>query len=257
MPAAAKAARMVLSKEKVGKQTIYRGRPMTADEEAAAFPPRVRKAIAGGRGPAGRNPETYSLVEFLAARGGIAADDPNIGDIRAIIGGKNLFVPGFGQLIRPTGAGLDRARERAVEATYIFDIGAITGAQATTTINSLLEALDAEMRGKKQYRQGYEPPDVELEYLEKKLDRALNKHDIPADSVGGEIRGRILEMMKMEGYADPIEAYETAVMEITQRHADDGNAERVDDFIADWDVDADDDAGTAPQAGRPAAEIPF
>jgi hypothetical protein len=58
----------------------------------------------------------------LAARGGLDPNDRLIGDVRASIGSRNKFIPGFGLLIRNNGLSLDRAREAAVEAGYLYDL---------------------------------------------------------------------------------------------------------------------------------------
>lgn len=85
------------------------------------------------RGPAARPPEQWSLLEFLASKGGIDAGDPLAGDVRSLIGKNNKLIPGFGNLIRKGGMSLDRARAAAVEAGYLFDIGDVTLAQHDVT----------------------------------------------------------------------------------------------------------------------------
>lgn len=101
-----------------------------------------------------------SLLEFLAANGGIRNDDKLITEVRESIGG-NLLVPRFGPLVREpkqismaarkggTRAPmfLDTAREAAAEAGYLDD----------SNINDLLAAIDAEARGNKLYPFGAVP----------------------------------------------------------------------------------------------------
>ena len=101
------------------------------------------------RRPGGRRArpeETWTLNEFLAARGGLDPNDRRPSDVRASIGRSNKFIPGFGPLIRRNGMSLDRAREAAVEAGYLYDLGAISGAQAATRVTDLVDAVDREFR---------------------------------------------------------------------------------------------------------------
>lgn len=103
-------------------------------------------------GPRARPEEAWTLNEFLASRGGLDPTDRLISDVRASIGSRNKFIPGFGHLIRNNGMRLDRAREAAVEAGYLYDPGAISGAQAQTFVTDLINAVDRELRGAPLYR---------------------------------------------------------------------------------------------------------
>lgn len=111
-----------------------------------------------------------SLLEFLAANGGIRADDRMISDLRQTTGG-NVFLPPYGWLIReyrPLSTAaliggavspkyLDDARRAAVDAGYLQDTP-WEGGVSTSTINDLLDAIDTEYRdGRKIYPHG-EPP---------------------------------------------------------------------------------------------------
>lgn len=117
--------------------------------------PRTAQARPGG--PAAKPESTWSLLEFIASRGGIDADDPLIADVRGSMGGNNKFIPGFGNLIRRGGMGLDKAREAAVHAGYLFDVGDVTGGESKTDVRTLLDALDQEMRGERVYARNYAP----------------------------------------------------------------------------------------------------
>lgn len=212
------------------------------------------------RGPRARDPETWSLLEFIASRGGIRPDDPNIADLRASIGRDNKFIPGFGPLIRKGGKYLDQQREAAVEAGYIQDRGFNDDSrQAETTVNSLLEAADTELRGNKVYKSGYFPEAERQDPAEREhqmiraLDSALSDVEIPPESVTGALRDRVLQIMDKEHVSDPLEAYEKAVTEEIQRHADDEHIERIPDEIPGWDVPHD--AGATSEAGGTAAEV--
>ncbi|MCC6172076.1 MAG: hypothetical protein IT481_08610 [Gammaproteobacteria bacterium] len=211
------------------------------------------------RGPRARPEETWSLLEFLASRGGIKPDDPQISDLRGSIGSSNKFVPGFGHLVRKGGMSLDRAREAAVEADYLFDAGHVSDAQASSTVRTLLDAIDGELRGQRVYRQGQAAPERaqdpgELRHqMEGALDQSLEQVEISPASVAGPLRERVLEIMSKERIADPLEAYERAVMEESFRGAETGRAQRVADTIPGWDVP--DDAGAAPRPGGAAGAV--
>lgn len=118
-------------------------------------------AIDSGTAPLGDKPR--SLFQFLAWRGGLRPH-PELG---AILDKRNPFVPGAGSLIRKSGMTLDGAREACVEA------GFLRGLQdecEEASINDLLELIDAEARGRKQYRAGQyvvEPARVEGNNMEK------------------------------------------------------------------------------------------
>lgn len=101
--------------------------------------------VAPKRPPQRRAP--LSLFEFLASRGGIREYRGEL----ATLGLDRVFVPGFGRLVRPSGMPLDRAREAAVEAGYLFDPGWNTDQPSRSTINDLLNLLDQEARGTKVY----------------------------------------------------------------------------------------------------------
>ena len=94
-----------------------------------------------------------SLFQFLARSGGLRA----CGDLRVILDDRRgTFVPGFGALVRRHGRGLslDHARALCVEASYLFDAGDITGGLAESTTRDLLDLIDAEARGDRQYAYG-------------------------------------------------------------------------------------------------------
>lgn len=250
MPATAKSVRMKLIKEKVGKETIYRGVPMTGAELKAAnlLPPGIRRS----GGPAARDPDTYSLLEFIASKGGIDPRDGNIGDLRSIIGGKNKFIPGFGSLIRPGGLRLDRAREAAVEAGYMHDAGRHSGGLNESDLSHLFDNLDTEVRGQRVYRQGFDPEagtreaeqrDDSKRVHEESISRALEEAGIPETSE--KQRERILQIMQNEGMTDPLEAIEREAMEWVSNASESGEAERILDDIPGWDVP--DDARAAPK----------
>lgn len=223
-----------------------------AGEGGATMIPGPRAA----RGPRARDPETWSLAEFIAHRGGLDPTDPMIGDVRGSIGTSNKFVPGFGNLIRKGGMRLDHAREAAVEAGYLRDHGADVGGESTTTIRTLLDAIDSEMRGERVYREGREPAAradtaEERHHIEREIHNAFEDAGVDLKAVPDKTQARVLEMMQREGERDPLQAYERAVMEETHYGAETGQHERIPNTIPGWDVPHD--AGAAPGAGRAAA----
>jgi hypothetical protein len=213
------------------------------------------------RGPRARPQETWSLLEYIASRGGIDPADPLVGDIRSMIGTSNKFIPGFGHLIRKGGMRLDRAREAAVEAGYLVDQGNLTGRQADTTISTLIDAMDGEVRGTKVYREGVDISQLPAEQkrvaeanrasLERAIDQGLAEVEVDAASMPDKTYKRVLEIMEREGESDPVAAWERAVMEEYQDGAEAGQHQRIAAEIPGWDVP--NDAGTAPRAGGTAA----
>lgn len=202
----------------------------------------------GPRGAAARAPDTWSLLEFIVDRGGITPDERNISDLRTIFGTKNKFVPGFGQVIRPAGMSLDRAREAAIESGYLHE-----GAG----INELLEAVDAEARGTKQYRQGHVAPEAKEDPLEREhhisgvLDQALTEAEIDPTTVAGKLRDRVVEIMDKEGVTDPLAAWERAVMEQDEHAVAADHIDPRTEALPGWDVP--DDVGPARGEGAAAA----
>ncbi len=205
------------------------------------------------RGPRARDPQTYSLLEFLSDIGGLKKTP----DLAVIFGDKNPFVPGFGRLFRKNGLSIDRAREAAVESGYLADEGRLNGGLSTSTERDLLDAIDAENRGQKQYRAGIEAPvkavdpDEERHHMEGALDTALRDAEIDPETVSGKTRDRVLEIMQREGVHDPIVAWERAVMEEDQHGVDHDELPARHEDIPGWDVD---ESAAAPRAGGAIAE---
>lgn len=260
VPAMAKSIGMKLEKIKKGKTTTYIGTPMTAAErQAANLPP---EGVKRSGGPASRDPSTFSLLEFIASKGGIDPKDALIEDVRSMIGSKNKFVPGFGSLIRPGGLRLDKLREAAVESNYLQDSGFRGEGQQTSTIETLFTAVDNELRGNRVYQLGQDPEHVASEKeqaaredsrhrIESEIDAALAGADIDPGSLTEKQRSRVIEIMEREGMTDPLEAIEREAMEWVTDAAEQGKAERILDDIEGWDVPPD--AGATPEPGEHAA----
>lgn len=212
------------------------------------------------RGPRAVPEERWSLLQFIADKGGIKSDDKNIGDVRSIFGKDQKWIPGFGPLIRPKGLPLDRLWEAAVNAGYIHDEGAVTGRELKTNFNDLLEAMTREEGGDKVYREGVGPkPEREAEPAEVQRDKEnraetekqyatyLDEIGLKPKDVTADIKSRIIELMERER-VDPAVAHERAVMEQDDHAVEtQGYPERA-EHIPGWDIP--DDAGTAPRQGE-------
>src|SRR6185437_8307818 len=139
------------------------------------------------------------------------------GDLRQILGGKNRYIPGHGQLIR-TGkqistaakrAGrfgaqtLDNAREAAIEEGLLPE-----GA----TIRDLLDRIDDEVRGLASER---EVSAEENAHAEHNFIEGIN--DAAKEADGTELtdaeRARALELHRTEGLNDPHDIIERLALE--------------------------------------------
>jgi hypothetical protein len=212
------------------------------------------------KGPAARNPETYSLAEFLASKGGLKPD----ADLTHILG-ANKFIPGFGQLFRSSGMDIEQAVQAAKDGGYLFDAADVHGTEAQVGPNDLHTLLALEGRGKKQYRISAKEPvskadqeragdaaEAHQDLLHGELNSALQAVDIDPKHIGDSIRARTLEIMDREHVLDPIEAYERAVMEADEHAIETEGAPARTEEIPGWDIPHE--PGAAPEAGR-AAEV--
>jgi len=232
--------------------------------------PEIAVGPKAARGPRAVPQERWSLLQFLTDRGGIRPDDKNIGDVKQSFGGKNHFEPGFGQLIRPGGMTLDRAREAAVEAGYLQDLGqtGVKAGEATSNLDTLLQAIDKEARGTKVYRQGIEPADAKVRDIDEaeaerhraeqaEVDTIVNDYlkDIGQTTrdIEPHIMARTRELIARQRL-EPSKAHEQAIME-TDEHAVEtkGYPERA-EHIPGWDVPLPDDAAGAQEASEATAE---
>jgi len=105
----------------------------------------VRRILESAREPApaparARGGKPQSLMDMIRQRG-ISPDDPLIGDVRS------MDLPrGY---IRKGGLTLDQLREAAVIGRYLDDPGYWSGAEATSTVPQLLDAMDRDWRARK------------------------------------------------------------------------------------------------------------
>lgn len=130
-------------------QNVADIRAKFGDDVAAAYE-RQKAAAAPAAALAADTPKAQSLLEFIASKGGLGPD----AELNAIGGhGHTVAVEGVGRrkLVRQGGWPLDYAREAAEEAGYLQGNHA-----GTSTVNDLLDAIDAEMRGQKRYPVGRE-----------------------------------------------------------------------------------------------------
>lgn len=261
-PEEAHAAAQLIASRFAARSQWFEGRLGTAQEMyeregAQILRPGERKVTTAPRtavvGPRASPRETWSIFQELAARGGLK---PN-GELRTIFGGKNKWVPGFGPLLRENGMPLDRAIEALKESGHVIDPEELARREQSFRDNDLLELIDKEARGQKQYRVGAEPettidPDEEQHRIEQHLDDALTQVEVDPKSLSPSIRSRILEIMQKEHVSDPVEAFERAWTEEVQNAADQGHIERT-EHIAGWDDDgnlpADATAGPPPSSG--------
>ena len=240
--------------------TAEQPKPLPGDAGAAepiATVPELKKAL---RGRAAADPQTWSLYEFLAKEGGLKPT----ADLKSIFGGKNPFVPGFGPLLRESGLSMDEALTRAKEGSYVFDPNdlAHTGhdasrpeaGQLTKTVNDLQDMITEESRGRKNYRNDYQPKvKIDPEQRAKDiLDELHHEVEAAGDKVVDDpkIERRVVEIMTKEGETDVHNAYERAIMEGHDANEADLNARRAIKETADIRGHDAPDSGTAPHPSQ-------
>ena len=228
------------------------------------------------RGRAAADPATWSLYEHLASEGGLKPDP----ELRAIFGNdRGPFIPGFGPLLRKTGMSLDEALTRAKEGGYFIDptdpahapagvVGPeMQGREATFGIRDLLDKIDEESRGRKQYRANHleatkYDPAQESHLVLSELEQELEKSGARVDDIDPKLLDRTVEIVKRDGETDVLAAYERAIMEDAEHYdatANERQSALETAHIPGWDAA---DRGAAPgngqigfgergQAGRP------
>ncbi len=230
----AEAAAAIIAQHYSDRALRFEGRKGTAAELHAAEAPsvtteatRFRDAAAnrgkqapgaeaskgGARGPAAKPEAERSVLEELAANGGLKPTPELIG-----IFGKNKLIPGFGPILRESGLTLDDAVQATKESGHLFDREDIEGGEAKVGHVELLDLIDKEVRGEKQYVHGFEPAhaldvDEQRYRMLGKLETHLADNGIDPATVAEAIKDRAVEIMDREGVTDPGVAYERAVME--------------------------------------------
>jgi hypothetical protein len=197
-------------------------------------------------------------------------------ELRAIFGNdKGPFIPGFGPLIRKTGATLDQALTHAKEAGYMLDpndlqhvphtelTAAQMGKEATLTPRDLLDRVDDENRGRKQYRTDHVQqtkfdPEQEKHIILGALEHELEASGAKVGDIDPALLDRTVEIVHREGVSDVLEAYERAIMEDAERYdatADERKSIHGTGRIPGWDtVDAATalgNGGVGPEGSRP------
>ncbi|WP_426418199.1 hypothetical protein [Bradyrhizobium genosp. A] len=198
-------------------------------------------------------PKTQSLLEFIASKGGLGPD----AELAAIGGeGHTVNVEGVGRrkLVRQGGLPLDYAREAAQEAGYLR--GDHNG---TSTVNDLLDAINAEMRGQKRYPEGFEghvgkrEAAAMSERQQAEFDRHMQgfEEDLHAaghGELGPEVKDRAIKLMANDGMpADT--AVEHALRQLEQEDATGALHGAI--------FPGDRPAAAAPQAAAPASGSGF
>jgi hypothetical protein len=215
------------------------------------------------RGRAAADPATWSLYEHLASVGGLKPDP----ELRAIFGNdRGPFVPGFGPLLRKTGMSLDDALTTAKEGGYFIDPTdpahapanladpTMQGREATFGIRDLLDKIDEESRGRRQYRANHleatkYDPAHESHLVLSELEHELAKSGAGVEDIDPELLDRTVEIIKRDHETDVLAAYERAIMEDAERYdatAHERQSENVSQHIPGWDAA---DAGAAPHDG--------
>jgi hypothetical protein len=235
----------------------YQAEARTAIEAGPRIPDLVTAPKPRGRAAA--HPDTLSLGEHLASKGGLKPDP----ELRAIYGGdRGPFVPGFGPLIRKGGMSLDEALSSASQHGYFADphdmANGTAGSRGREGLGliqrDLLDALDRESRGQKHYKLGHleatkYDPEQEKHVIFRALETELEKSGADVSAIDPKLLDRTVEIVHREGVSDVLAAYERAIMEDQERYealADARRSEHSD--IPGWDVPAD--AGTASGDGR-------
>ncbi|KRR21914.1 hypothetical protein [Bradyrhizobium retamae] len=200
-------------------QTVADIRAKFGEDVAAAYDRQKAAAAA----PVAGAPKAQSLLEFIASKGGLGPD----AELEAIGGlGHTVNVEGVGRrkLVRQGGWPLDYAREAAEEAGYLRG-----NHNGTSTVNDLLDAMDAEIRGLKRFPEGFEGhvgkreaaarserEQHEFEAFTRGLEDDLNAAGY--GELGGDVRQRAVKLMADERIpAD--DAVERAFRQLEQEDA--------------------------------------
>jgi hypothetical protein len=235
--------------------THKNGEPVRREDLVAEHQMQQAKSK-GLRGRAAADPRTWSLFEYLASKGGLKPDP----ELRAIFGNdRGPFVPGFGPLIRKSGATLDQALTRAKEGGYLIDpndlqhvahtdlTAAQMGQEATLTLRDLLDRIDNENRGQKQYRPDHieatkYDAEQEKHVIMGALEHELETHGASVADIDPRLLDRAVEIVHREGVSDVMEAYERAIIEDEERYNATADALRTDPEtrnIPGWDAASD------------------
>lgn len=129
---------------KIDEATDAKPKPVQPEPSAAPSGQTSRKTPPKGSGA----PKT--ITAFLKSLGGIKEE-------KGELGARNLTKQRPGLVNNKSGMSLEEALERAVEAGYLIDEGALSGTASTVDQNSLLELIDEDIAGNARYPIGQEP----------------------------------------------------------------------------------------------------
>lgn len=209
-----------------------KGEPLAdvVDDETTAelrkkFGDTVADAYKKQQKPAPAQDTPLSLMQFIASKGGLAPD-PELNAI-GLAAGHREQIPGqkgFFGAVRKNGADIDRMREAAEEAGYL------RGQHGeTSTPAQFLDAIEAELRGKKVYPEGH------AGHVDKKaaqaarageqaeFDRVMAGHEADLREAGhGEVspdvKNRAIKLMHEEGLG-PDDAIDHALRQLDHEDA--------------------------------------
>lgn len=232
----------VPSSRRSGSATRDQGLP-TASRGTEAGNPRQEQA-AGRRlaieAPA-RGSREQPLLEFLAQHGGLARNS----DVSSALGGENPFFPGIGRVLRDDGMSADEALRAATDAGYLHDPGELAGAgERTLAPNDLLDLIEREASGDKQYRLGSNPDawrnSTEGRRTESNVRATLKEFGIDPNKVDRRLLDQTTAMVHSGEESDPTVAFERAVMQDRDRFEEELNARQRDTGrIEGYDVQND------------------
>lgn len=186
--------------------------------------------------PAGKAPQ--SLVEFLAARGGVLDDHGEL----AAIGAQDLAKRRKGGDRRVP---LDSAREAAEQAGYIGQ----PGRPQATTVRDLLDAIDREKRGSKVFSRQDAPAIAEDVAGRAQAESLVHELvQLAGPGVDDAVIRDAAALVMREG-ADPADAIERAVMDTP----DVARSGRSGEALPGWS-DAELDRLSGPRGTEPAAD---
>lgn len=205
--------------------------PVLPEPERPAAPPVVREAAAPSEPPrvtaepAIPTAPRQSLLQWIYQQGGISSQDPLISDVRSVLGGR------VSNLIRKGGKPLDRLLQGAVNERFIDDPGYWGTGERTSTIRDLVDAMDQDARARaakdetgRVWRQGEEVTERPMDERTAEVERyagdirdKLAQQGIRGEGVDTEALYQAADNVYRREIRDPLEAYDRALAEITER----------------------------------------
>jgi hypothetical protein len=166
-----------------------------------------------------------SLLQWIYQQGGISPNDPLISDVRSVLGGR------VSNLIRKGGKPLDRLLQEAVNERFIDDPGYWGTGERTSTPRDLVDAIDRDARARaakdetgRVWRRGEEVTERPMDERTADIERyagdirdKLAQQGIRGEGVDTEALYRAADSVYRREIRDPLEAYDRALAEITER----------------------------------------